>query len=326
MAETLTVRRPIAEENYEQTMINTVEPFLKKLRKEGFLKFSDGRQIHYEYYIVENAKASVVIAHGYTEMAEKFREMMYYFICEGYNVFAVDHMGHGYSSRLTNNPNLAHIEKFDMYVTDFNAFVEKLVKSHSKDLPLYLYSHSMGGAISVLHLERYPGAFEKAVLSAPMISPKTAGYPHFVTKAMTTAFKLMGKGADMLFTEHEFNPDRTYLESGDTSKVRFDYVQAKRNAHVEYQTCATTYKWIDEALRITKIMLNKKNCEKITAKILLFQADNDTLVESEPQEKFVSRVKNARLLKIANTKHELYMSENNEMKLYLDTIFDFLAE
>ena len=318
--------RPIAEENYEQTMITVVEPFLCKLRKEGFLKFSDGRQLHYEYYIVENAKASVVIAHGYTEMAEKFREMMYYFINEGYNVFAVDHMGHGYSSRLTDNPNLAHIEKFDMYVTDFNAFVEKLVKPKSENLPLYLYSHSMGGAISVLHLERYPGVFEKAVLSAPMISPKTAGFPHFVTKTMTTVFKMLGKGGDMVFTEHEFNPDRTYLESGDTSKVRFDYVQAKRNAHKEYHTCATTYSWLDEALRITKIMLNKKNCDRITAKILLFQAENDSLVESEPQEKFVSRVKNARFYKIENTKHELYMTENNEMKLYLDMIFNFLSE
>ncbi|MBQ3151636.1 MAG: alpha/beta hydrolase [Clostridia bacterium] len=321
-----TYKRPINEENYAEIMQSVVEPFVKKYRKEGFLKFNDGRQLHYEYYIKDNAKANIVIAHGYTEMLLKYREMIYYFLNEGYNVFAVEHMGHGLSSRLTDNPNLAHIESFDMYVNDFASFVNNLVKPKSNGLPLYLYAHSMGGAISVLHLQRYPGVFEKAVLSAPMLAPKTAGFPHFATKLMTRAFILMGKGGEMVFTEHEFNPDRTYLQSGDTSEARFNYVHAKRKLRQEYRTCATTYRWLNEALRIIKIMLKPESCKKITAKVLLFQAENDTLVEPLHQEKFISMVNNGEIVKTSGTKHELYLSINETLEPYLDRIFDFLSE
>ncbi len=316
----------VPEENYEAVMTETVEPFLRNLRTDGFMKLSDGRRIHYEYYITENAKASVVIVHGYTEMAEKFREMMYYFILGGYSVFALDHMGHGYSSRQTDDPNLAHIESFDMYADDLNLFVEKVVKPNSDGLPLHIFSHSMGGAISVLHMQRYRGVFEKAILSAPMIMPKTAGIPQSITKIMTDFFTLIGKGGEMVFTEHPFNPDRTYLESGDTSKARFDYVHGIRKKHVEYQTCATTYRWLSEALRISKELRNKKKCEKITSEILLFQAENDSMVEPVAQEKFISSVKKARLVKVMNTKHELYLSEDDVMEKYLRMIFDFLEE
>lgn len=328
MSESRTVKKivPISEDGYEKTMTEIVEPELKKFRKEGFITFEDGRKLHYEYYICDGATASVVISHGYTEMAEKFREMMYYFLTVGYNVFALDHRGHGFSSRIVDDPNLAHVECFDGYVTDFNIFTEKVVKPHSGDLPLYLYSHSMGGAIAVLHLQRYPGVYEKAVLSAPMIAPKTAGIPHAITKMMTTIFKLIGKGASMVFTESPFNPDRTYEDSGDTSKVRFDYTHGKRKQHIEYQTCATTYKWLDEALRIIRIMLKKENCDRITAKILLFQAENDGMVEPLPQEEFVSKVPSARLERIANSKHEIYLSVNEAMEPYLEKIFDFYAE
>ena len=316
----------ISEENYEEAMTNTVEPFLRKLRTDGFMKLSDGRRIHYEYYITENAKASIVIVHGYTEMAEKFREMMYYFICNEYNVFALDHMGHGYSSRQTDDPNLAHIESFDMYADDLNSFVEEIVKPNSASLPLYIFSHSMGGAISVLHMQRFPGVFEKAVLSAPMILPKTAGIPQKITKIMTKFFTLIGKGGEMVFTEHPFNPDRTYLESGDTSKARFDYVHGIRKKHIEYRTCATTYRWLDEALRISKELVNKKKCEKITAKVFIFQAENDSMVEPMAQVKFMYRVKDAVLMRVMNTKHELYLSEDDVMEKYLRMIFDFLEE
>ena len=318
--------RPIAEENYEEIMQTVVEPALKQVRREGYMTFEGGRKLHYEYYVQPEAKGSIVISHGFTESAEKFREMDYYFLQAGYNVFAIDHRGHGFSSREVPNLQIAHVERFSDYVGDFNAYVENVVRPHSGDLPLFLFSHSMGGAVAALYIQQYPDVFEKAILSSPMISPKTAGFPHWVTKAMTGAFKLFGQGRSMVFTEQGFNPDATYERSNDTSKARFDYYYAKRRATPEYQTCGASYNWVSESLKIIPQMLDPVNCGNIQAKVLLLQPAIDDVVEMPPQEEFVSKITDARLVKIPASKHEIYLSVNEGMEPYLQTIFAFLAE
>lgn len=317
---------PLAEETYKEVMATVVEPQLAEMRKNGYMTFASGRKLHYEYYICPEAKGSIVISHGFTECAEKFREMDYYFLQAGYNVFALDHRGHGYSSREVDHVNVSHVEHFNDYVGDLNAYVENVVIPHSGDLPLYLYAHSMGGAIGALHLMQYPGVFEKAVLSSPMISPKTAGFPHWVTRTMTTFFRMIGKKKAMVFTETGFDPETTYERSHDTSKERFEYFFEKKKNTVEYQNCAASYGWVDESLKICPKLVDSKYCSKITAKVLLCQSAIDDSVELEPQEVFVSKVKDARLVKIPACKHEIYLSVNEAMVPYLKEIFSFLAE
>ena len=322
----ITEIRPLAEENYAETMRTVVEPALASVRKEGYMTFEGGRKLHYEYYLCPEAKGSIVIAHGFTESAEKFREMDYYFLQAGYNVFAIDHRGHGFSSREVDDPRVAHVAHFSDYVGDLNAYVENVVRAHSGDLPLYLFSHSMGGAIAALYIQQYPDVFQKAILSSPMISPKTAGFPHWVTRAMALAFKTVGKSKDLVFTEKGFDPDKTYERSNDTSEARFQYYYDKRKDTPEYQTDGASYNWVNESLKIIPIMLDPANCARVKAQVLLFQPAIDDVVEMPPQEEFVSKIKGAKLCKIPASKHEIYLSVNEAMEPYLQAIFAFLAE
>ena len=322
----ITEIKPLDEENYADLMTTVVEPALASVRRDGYMTFESGRKIHYEYYLCPNARASIVVSHGFTESAEKFREMDYYFLQAGYNVFAIDHRGHGYSDREVEDNAVAHVERFSGYVGDLNAYVENVVKPHSEGLPLYIYAHSMGGAIATLYIQQFPDVFKKAALSAPMISPQTAGFPHWVTRTMTTFFRLVGKGKQMVFTEKGFNPDATYETSHDTSKARFDYYYNKRRNTTQYQTCGASYSWVDQSLRIIPKMLDPKNCERITAKVMLFQPAEDASVEMEPQVEFISKVKGGRLVRIPNSRHEIYMSVNEALEIYLKTLFAFLAE
>ena len=322
----ITEIRPLAEENYAEVMQTEVEPALAAVRKEGYMTFEGGRKLHYEYYLCPEAKGSIVISHGFTESAEKFREMDYYFLQGGYNVFALDHRGHGFSSREVDDSRVAHVEHFSDYVGDFNAYVENVVRAHSGDLPLFLFSHSMGGAVAALYIQQYPDVFEKAILSSPMISPKTAGFPHWVTRAMAGAFLLIGKGKQLVFTEKGFDPDKTYENSNDTSEARFRYYYDKRKRTTEYQTCGASYNWVNESLKIIPIMLDPANCARVKAKVLLLQPAVDDVVEMPPQEEFVSKIDGAKLMKIPASKHEIYLSVNEGMEPYLKAIFAFLAD
>ena len=94
----------ISEKGFRETMQNTVEPYLRGIAEDGFFEANDGKKIHFVYYKAESAAGNVVIAHGFTESAEKFLEMCWYFNKMNLNVFIVDHRGHGLSHRHNDDP------------------------------------------------------------------------------------------------------------------------------------------------------------------------------------------------------------------------------
>ena len=314
----------ISENNFEEAMKNTVEPYLEKRLEDGYFEALDGKKIHYVFYKAENAVGNIAVCHGFTESAEKFREMCWYFLHMGLNVFALDNRGHGYSHRHNDAPEVVHIKYFDQYVEDLQKLVKRVIRKTAPELPLYLYAHSMGGAISVQHLQKYPDVFSKAVLSAPMIKAKTAGIPEGIAKIVTRLFILLGKEKEKVVGYKGFNPERTYEESHDTSKARFDYYHAKRCSNEKYQTAAPSYRWVNEAIKVSALNLDDKRNAKITAKILLCQPEEDSTVVSEAEDLFISKVKNGRLVRFRDCRHEIYNSIDATVSEYLDVIEDFL--
>lgn len=315
-----------SEKTYEEDMKGTVEPYLAAHGGDGTFVSYDDVTMHYEKYLADDAKAAVVISHGFTESAEKFREMSFYFLQMGCNVFAIDHRGHGKSFRYVTDPSTVHVNSFDEFIDDMHTFVNKVVRPASGELPLYIYSHSMGGAVAVQYMQEHPGVFSKAVLSAPMISPRTAGIPQNITKVLTRAYILAGKGDRMVIGSGSFNPKRTYENSHDTSKARFDYYQAKRVADPTLQTTSPSNKWVNEACRIIPLNLDAARCKRIKCPLLLCQPEADTSVFPDAENEFIKYIPKGRLVNFKFCKHEIYMSIDETVKVYIDTIRSFFAE
>ena len=106
----------ICEAEYGTVMRDKIEPFLADIRQEGFFDAKDGLRIHYEMYLHPQSRGAVVIAHGFTESEEKFREMAYRCYAQDYSVFSIDHRGHGRSGRLVMPEFLTHVENFADYL------------------------------------------------------------------------------------------------------------------------------------------------------------------------------------------------------------------
>ncbi len=314
----------ISETGFAGSMESIVEPFLLERAEDSFFEALDGKKIHYVFYRADAPVGNIAIAHGFTESAEKFREMCYYFLNMNLNVFIVDHRGHGLSHRHNSDGQVVHIKYFDQYVDDLQTLVKKVIRPAAPSLPLYLYSHSMGGAVAVQHMQKHPDVFSKVILSAPMIKAKTAGIPEPVTKFVTRAFILFGKEKDKVIGYKGFNPERTYEDSHDTSKERFDYYHSKKCKTAHLQTSAPSYRWVNEAIKVSKLNLDENRNAKITAKVLLCQPEEDSTVFSEMEDAFIKLVKNGRLVKFTKCKHEIYNSVDETVKEYLDTIEDFL--
>ncbi len=316
----------LPEERFDEVMVNTVEPLLQRYRNKGFLTIVRGTRLHYEYYLCADPVGAVVLCHGFTESAEKYREMVYYFLETGYSVFVYDHRGHGKSYREMKHPSLIHIGKFQQYADDMDWFIQKIVRPNAVNLPLYLVSHSMGGAVAGLYLSQHPVTFRRAVMSAPMIAPKTKNIPRWLAELMALGMCLAGNGKKRVMDLPDFNEDATYEHSADLSPSRFDYYQQKRIHYRHLQMTAPTYGWMYQALAVTRTLLKRSNCATVQAPVLLLQAEQEDYVHTKYQEKYVSRIPHGELVVIPESKHGLFMATNDILQSVLDQTLSFFSK
>ena len=140
----------ITEEKYNEELTRCVLPFIRLNFEDGYMKSADGTRIHYGYVTTPVPKAAIVISHGFTECMPKYYEMIYYFAKAGYSVYMVEHRGHGFSERSVSDMSMVTVNSFDDYVSDLDMFIREIVMKREGRRPLYLYGHSMGGAIAAL--------------------------------------------------------------------------------------------------------------------------------------------------------------------------------
>lgn len=313
----------IKEENYIKTMEEEVLPYLSQYKKTGKLAVKDG-EIYYETYINPNEKASVVISHGFCEFCGKLEEVIYYFFRAGYSVFIMEHRGHGRSSRMGGAANEIYIESYHTYVTDFHQFVVDIVKKQSKTGKLVLYAHSMGGAIGALVLEHYPELFSCAILTSPMLELDSDGFSNRLTWIVLGAVGLNRHMKKLAPGEKRFNKEPEFEQSGAMSEPRYMRVHEARLKDEALQSGGATYAWVTASLKAVRIL--QKNAYRIKTPLVVFQAENDTMVKPRGQELFVSKVEGAELIKIKDSKHEIYNATDEIIQAYFPQVFAFIEK
>ena len=110
--------RVLQEKNYAERMQNGVEPYLAAHVEEFYWERESGHPIHVLRYRAFRPRGVVVISHGFTENAEKYKEIVYYFIKEHFHVYLPEHCGHGKSYRLVEDPSLVYVDSYHRYVED----------------------------------------------------------------------------------------------------------------------------------------------------------------------------------------------------------------
>lgn len=312
----------ISELNYKETMLNEIEPFLKSIRKEDSFSSFDGNKMSYEAYEKADSKAAVIILHGFTESAEKFRETAYYFYNEGYSVYAPDLRGHGNSYRTSRKSGTVNADSFDDYAKDIEVFIDAVIKPSVKDKPLYIYSHSLGSAAAILYMESHPHVLSKAVLSSPMICGNM-GMP--VPVAATVAKLLCAIGGKNVSAPGrcKFNPDLRFEDSDATSKARFEYYHEKRTQNPLLQTNGPSFGWVKASVEARDKMLGEAH--KIKTPLLILRPEEDKQLLAEYQDKFISAVSDAKVVDIKGSKHEIFGSANEILEEYYREIFRFLG-
>ena len=127
-----------------------------------FLEASEGYKLSLAVFPVEKAKAVIQMVHGMQEHKERYYPFIEYLNKNGYAVVISDMRGHGEDA-----PILGHIadNKGEDILIDDQVKIYQYIKENFKDLPVYLFGHSMGSIISRDVLQERSGDYQKVILS-----------------------------------------------------------------------------------------------------------------------------------------------------------------
>lgn len=285
------------EEDFQKRMEDEVQPWMKECLQEGCIHSGDGTRLHCHWAQHPQEKAAVVFCHGFCEFAGKYHEIMYYFYQMGYSVFFVEHRGHGFSQRYVQDPDRVYVKSYQEYVSDLKAFLDQVVRKEMRSRNMFLFAHSMGGAIGALFLEEYPSYFKKAVLSSPMMQMNFGKIPEWEVKLLVFWSRIAHWNTGYVPGQHGFDGSYGFEGSSCLSKARYDYVFRLRKEVPEYTTYGGTYAWTRASIQATREIA--KNAERVDIPVLLLQAGKDSMVKPEGQQYFADHAKQVRLGKIS---------------------------
>lgn len=308
----------VDENEYEKSMEQIILPFISQYESTGYFKGVDDVNLFYRKFELENPKASIVIVHGFTENTQIYNELIYYMLKQNYSVYIYDQRCHGASDRLSETYNMVYVKKFSDYTQDLKKFIDEIVPNSK----LFLYGHSMGGAVVADFLETYPDIANFAVLSAPMLQIFTKPYPPKIANLYTEVENLIGADKKYCPGHSDFDKDKHLNDSVYKNYTRYIYFINFEARHPQLITNGASFAWLKQSTLAIKKILNPENMEKIKTPCAMFQYENDKTVMPSGQNKFASSVKTCKLYTIKDCEHNIYYMDNKILSSYLQKIFE----
>ena len=351
---------PFDDTGFKNAVDTVLKPWLRDHVEEGQIESFDGTKIQYYRAAHPDAKAVIVMLHGFCEFFGKFHETAYNFWEDGYTVYFVEHRGHGRSGRFIADPDVVEVKGFSEYVGDLKCFLDEVVLKETPGIRLFsdrrksdeinskenidsgksdktdsgkrknliLYAHSMGGCVGTLFLERYPEYFSSAVLTSPMLRMTFGETPLWKVKLLMLASKVRGWKEELMPGMQHFDPEKPDFEgSGSTSLARFLYQFGFRKDPLTrgfYSMNAGTWNWGRAAMEATQEA--ERDEERIRIPILLCQAGKDVYVDNEGQNEFAKKVRHVKLIRFPESEHEIYASDPKSLEKYYREILGFLRK
>jgi alpha-beta hydrolase superfamily lysophospholipase len=140
--------------------------------------------LSYQLSVPRDAKAALLMVHGYGEHGGRYRRVLQCFARKGLAAGLLDLRGHGWSSG-----ERGHCERFTDYHDDVDDLLA-VMREHVQDLPLFGFGHSFGGLVITTHAISRPSIFRGLVLSSPFFG---------LALEVPQAKKMLGEVASRLF-------------------------------------------------------------------------------------------------------------------------------
>ncbi len=296
-------------------------------RSEGIAKSFDSTKLYWVKFTHPQHTKALVIVNGRIESAWKYQELFHDLFQQGYDIYSYDHRGQGLSGRLTDDPQIGHINEFNDYVLDMEHMVELF------DLDKYptrhLVAHSMGGTIATRYIETHPQhPFTAMALSAPMFGIHLPWYLKPVASLISqllTAFNpkpVYAPGHQAYYPKpFEANPLSQCLP-------RYQWFRQLYENKPELKLGGPSTRWVWQSLMAAKQSIQLTRQIKIP--LLLMQAGEEAIVSNAAQIKFIKKLARTNhkcgFTIIHGARHELLFEQDQYRNQALDTLLSFFNQ
>lgn len=128
----------------------------------GHFAARDGIQLQYRIHAAAQARAGLLIQHGFAEHGERYGHVVAALLPLGISVMTLDARGHGHSGG-----RRVFVERFEAYQEDLGLAIE--LAASKMPAPLFVLGHSMGGLIVLRHARSRPQTVAGWIVSNPAL-------------------------------------------------------------------------------------------------------------------------------------------------------------
>lgn len=199
---------------------------------------SGGFRIAANYWLPPNARATVVVVHGYYDHTGIYSHPIRALLAANYAVLAFDLPGHGLSSGAP-----AVIDSFDQY-TDVLA---DLLQQSAALLPqpLHAFGQSTGGAVILNYLWRHAAQtrLDKIALCSPLIVAR-GWFPagRYLYQFLRPFVRQLARGTARSSHDQAFNDFVMYKDPLQAKFLSLRWVGAMKQWHAHFQQCVPLQK------------------------------------------------------------------------------------
>jgi alpha-beta hydrolase superfamily lysophospholipase len=215
-------------------------------------------------------RATVVIMHGLKDHSSRYAEFAEWLVARGFAVYAFDLRGHGNS-----DGNRVWVDRFEQYVQDLSGFIQR-VREREPGRPLFLFGHSMGGAIVTLYTLTEKPDLRGLILSGPALKVTGDVSPFLI--GATRFLSVLAPGLGVLdLPNPKFSRDPKVVRSMDEDPLIF---QKKGPARTAAELLGA----------IAKI---QAGMESISVPLLALHGTRDQLTNPEGSKELVAKARSA---------------------------------
>ena len=328
----------------------------------------DGKRLRYAYWPHAGARqalGTVVHFNGRTEFIERniltYRDLAQ----KGWDVWTLDWRGQGLSYRQLEG-DLAvrgHINDFATYVGDAANFIDKTIRLQERPGLHVLLAHSMGGQVALRFLLDHPTAFDRVVMSSPlvglpggwitaadeilkdvlsMLPQVTEGCVPGRADQWVGSFKESACSAIADLDNHPLPDPKDSTQSmsfiRDPAAIAA-YTHDPRNVAVGeclveesrrnsgtpgLAVACPTGGWLIAAQASTEYVRGEHS--KLTMPILIVGAENDTAVDPRAEQALCDRLPHCAFVSVPNAGHELLIEKPDVRKAFLGCFDAFVDD
>jgi lysophospholipase len=254
----------------------------------------DGWQLRtFDWPAPQGQRGSILFQGGRGDFIEKYLESFAHWHAQGWSVTAFDWRGQGKSGRLTEDPNVGHIDDFGVWIDDLGEFYARW--KATTPAPHVVMGHSMGGHLLLRAMIEKRVTPDAAVFVAPMFGIETPPVPLPVARFLFAGLCKIGFAKRPAWKGNErpaapwASRQRFLTHDGD----RYDDETWWLENHPALKLGPPSFGWLAAAIASTRATEAEGVLERVAVPLLILGTDGDRLVSPAAIRRFAARLSGA---------------------------------